>query len=104
MFGKKDKPQAESEYFVIYDSKVGAYRNPMLATNRFDIIRQTESFFRDPKMELQDLCTNPEDFSIFKIGEYSKTTGVIVPTQHEHIANLHEIKSSVLRSSGIAST
>lgn len=90
---KKEK-QADLEYFTIYDSKVGVYREPMLAINRHDILRQIDGLFRDPAQTRNQLLTNAEDFSLFKCGEYCKRTGQITPTTLEHIANLHEIKAA----------
>lgn len=98
MFGtKRNSETPDFEYFTIYDNKVGIYREPMLAINRHDILRQFDSLFRDPKQQTNQLLTNAEDFSLFKVGEYSKKSGTIIGTAHEHIANLHEIRSAVQR-------
>jgi len=97
MFGKKTQSSEDLEYFVVYDSKVGRYRNPVLATNRFEIIRETERMMRDPEMRKNELVTNAEDFQVFKIGSWSKTTGQITPCNHEHILNLHELKTIAMR-------
>lgn len=108
MFGKNNQQQPDFEYFTIFDSKVGIYREPMLAVNRHDMLRQVDGLFRDPQQKTNQLLTNAEDFSLFKVGEYSKKTGVITPCQHEHIANLHDIRAAVQRSQiqdvGIATT
>lgn len=95
MFGQK-KQDPDLEYFTIYDAKVGFYRIPMTALNRFDMLRQIESLFQDPNQKSNELFTYAEDFQLFKIGDYSKKTGQISPHTPEHIANLHEIKTSVL--------
>lgn len=94
MFGKT-KQDPDYEWFSIYDSKIGLYRAPMLAINRHDILRQIDALFRDPEQQKAQLVQNAEDFSLFKIGEFDKKTGVIVATPHEHIANLHEIRTAV---------
>jgi len=95
MFQKKQEKEPEFEYFSIYDSKVGHYRTPVLAINRLDVIRQIETLFK--KEPGDQLCTNAEDFSVFKVGEYDKKTGVITSTPHEHIVNLHDVRSLVQR-------
>lgn len=93
MFGKKENP--DLEYFIIQDTKVGVpFREPVLAINRFDILRQIESLFSKPGEETNPLVQNSEDFQLFKIGEYNKRTGVITPCHHEHIANLFELKTA----------
>lgn len=98
MFGeKKNGKQPDFEYFTIYDSKVGVYREPVLAVNKFDLLRTLESYMRNPANQQNQLYTNAEDFSAFKIGEYDKATGKITPCNHEHVANLHEIRTIVQR-------
>lgn len=97
MFGKNSQQDPDFEYFSIFDSKVGIYREPHLAVNRHDILRQIYTLFRDPKQAENQLLQNAEDFSIFKVGEYTKKTGKLVGCEPEHIANLHEIRSAVQR-------
>lgn len=112
MFGlvKKDGDQADIEVFVLFDSKVGVYRDPVLSINRFDMVRNIELFFRNPQNASDPLVVNAEDFQLFKVGEYTRKTGVLRSHGPEHVANLHEIKSTVGRQMaqegpvGIAST
>lgn len=99
MFGKKEaKETPDFEYFSIYDSKVGVYREPMLAANRFDMVRQIDNLFRDPAQAKNQLLLNSEDFSLFKVGEFTKRTGLIIGCPPEHVANLHEIRAAIARS------
>ena len=95
MFGKKETlANHDLELFLIYDSKVNSYRDPISSTNRFDMIRAYENIVR--KNPDDSLVVNSEDFSIFKIGEYHKKTGTIMLHEKEHIAHLHEIKNALL--------
>lgn len=99
MFGKKqDQATPDFEYFSIFDSKVSVYREPMLAANRHDMVRQIDNLFRDPAQAKNQLLLNAEDFSLFKVGEFTKKTGLIVGCTPEHVANLHEIRALVIRS------
>jgi len=98
MFTKNNKEKPDLEYFTIFDSKVGTYREPMLAINRHDILRNLQGLFQDPAQQRNQLVTNAEDFSLFKVGEYSKKSGTITPCAHEHIANLHDIRAVIQRS------
>ena len=93
-FSKKSDPELEA--FTVFDSKAGIYREPIFAINRHDIMRGYESTIR--KYPDDVLVTNAEDFSLFKIGEYSKKTGQFVATHHEHIANLIDLRSAFMRS------
>ena len=92
-FGKKQEP--ELEYFAIYDSKSQTYNEPMLAANRFVMLRQINDLFQDSNQSKNQLFLNAEDFSLFKVGEYSKKTGQILGQSPEHIANLHELKAGL---------
>ncbi|WNK14458.1 MAG: nonstructural protein [Microvirus sp.] len=88
--------ETDYEYFTIYDSKTESYREPMLAVNQHDMLRQIDGLFRDPAQERNQLLTNAEDFSVYKIGTFTKKTGLITSVQPpEHIANLHEIRAAV---------
>jgi len=96
MFQKKPAP--EFEYFTVHDTKTGSYREPVMAVNRHDLLREISNIFNDPQKRLtSQYFLNAEDFQIFKIGEYSKSTGVITPCQPEHVANFHDLKSATLR-------
>lgn len=100
MFGKNVQPKNDYQYFTIFDSKVGIYREPVLGINEHDILRQIDALFRDPQQAQNQLVTNAEDFSLFRIGGFTKATGTITTQQPEHIANLHDIRAAVQRSSG----
>lgn len=91
----KSKKNSDLEFFTIYDSKTESYREPMLAMNRLDMIRSLEGLFRDSRQVTNQLVTNSEDFALFKVGEFDRKTGLIVSTNHEHIINLHELRSSI---------
>lgn len=94
MFGKKET-LPDSEYFALYDAKTDSYNLPMLATNKFDMVRQVENLMKDPAQAQNTYVTNAEDFQLFKIGTYDKKTGTIKGHIPEHIANLHEIRASL---------
>lgn len=98
MFSKKNEQEPDFEYFTIFDSKVGIYREPMLAVNQHDILRQIDTMFRDPAQARNQLLLNAEDFSVFKIGDFTKKTGLIRGHQPQHVANLHDIRAAVQRS------
>lgn len=96
-FRKNESNPPDFEYFTIFDSKSGLYREPFLAINRHDMLRQTENLIKDPQQKQNVLVTNSEDFQLFKIGDFTKRTAKINWHEPEHIANLHEIRASVMR-------
>lgn len=93
MFGGKTQKEPDSEFFTIYDSKTKNYREPALATNRFDLIRQFQNMMLDPQQAKNPYLINAEDYSIFKVGEFDRRTGAIKSTPHEHIVNLHDLRA-----------
>lgn len=99
LFGNKnnsEKQQIDVEAFTVFDAKVNAYGTPVFAINRHDLVRQIVNMFRDPAQTKNMYFTNAEDYQVFKIGEYSKTSGCLTSHQPEHIANMHELRAMVL--------
>lgn len=97
MFSKKEEIPADLEYFTIFDTKVGHYKTPMLVINKHEMFRELERFMRNPENKTDPLYTNAEDFQLFSVGNFTKKTGLINSWKPEHVANLHEIKSLVMR-------
>lgn len=94
MFAKnKDTP--DFEYFTLFDTKVGHYKEPMLAINQHDMVRQIVTVMKNPGQNVPQFITNSEDFQLFKVGNFTKKTGIIIGHAPQHVANLHEIKASI---------
>lgn len=91
----KKETNHDLEIFTIYDSKSQSYREPTYAKNKFVIMRELEQLYRDKSQINNQLVTNAEDFSLFKIGEYWLKNGQIESCKPTHIANMHEIKASL---------
>jgi hypothetical protein len=83
--------------FAIFDTKANSYRDALNAQSEWDLLRDYEKMCRDEKGQQSDLVNNAEDFQLFSIGAYYKTTGSIVGWLPRHVANLHQVKASVLR-------
>lgn len=100
MFGKQQKNEPDMQYFTIYDTKAGAYRDPILTLNKLVILRELHNMMlkKDPENQL---FSNAEDFQVFKIGDYYRKTGTIESCNPEHICNLHEVKASALSSGAL---
>lgn len=94
MFGK-NKDKVDYEIFSIYDSKVDAYEMPMFAINQHDLTRQILNNFKDTSQhKTNKFFLNAEDFSLFRIGAYTKKSGTLLTQNPEHIANLHELRAA----------
>lgn len=97
MFGKKNnQTEPDFEYFSLYDTKVEAYRPPVLAINQYDMLRQLDNMFKDPEHAKNQIVQNAEDFQLFKVGDFTKKTGTINSYPPVHVANLHEIRAAAL--------
>jgi len=106
MFGSKttkDVP-VDQHIFAIYDSKVQSYDMPVFAVNEHDLTRQIVNMFKDPEQKKNRLLVNAEDFSLFRIGFYSKKLGKIVEHNAEHIANMHDLRAVALQDGALHST
>lgn len=105
MFGKNKEIQKDFDVFTIYDSKVSAYDMPMFAMNEHDLTREIMNHFRDPaKRQQNKFYLNAEDYSLFRIGYYSKKAGKIIAQDAEHIANFHELRAVIDQKEGIVPT
>lgn len=97
MFERKSS-QYDSEIFVVYDSKTESYRDPIFAINHLDIVREFQNAFEDPTAGQKNAYfKNSEDFSLFKIGTYTRKTGTIEAHKPTHVVNFHELKAAAMR-------
>lgn len=98
MFGKKNDTQHDLEIFIVYDSKTESYRDPLFAINSLDVLREFQNAFEDPSANIKNAYyKNSEDFSLFKVGTYTRKEGHIHSQKPTHVVNFHELKSAALR-------
>lgn len=96
MFGQKAEKQADIEIFTVFDSKSRSYDDPIFAPNKDVLLRDILNIFRDPqKQETNKFFINAEDYSLFRVGSYSKRTGELDHQKPEHIVNFHELRALV---------
>ncbi|WNK14293.1 MAG: nonstructural protein [Microvirus sp.] len=81
------------EVFTIYDSKSESYDVPAFAQNKNVLMRDIINMFNDPQQTKNRFLVNAEDYSIFKIGSYDKSTGLIKSHNLEHVANMHDLRA-----------
>lgn len=60
--------------FAIYDSKADAYNTPFFMNNHLEAERAFRINVNDPSTTISKA---PEDFTLFKVGEYDTETGKI---------------------------
>lgn len=62
--------------YSIYDKKMEVFNRPMIEQNLVPILRSLGNIMRDPKSAFANY---PEDFAIYKIGEFNHRMGKIIP-------------------------
>nr|QJB19553.1 MAG: nonstructural protein [Microvirus sp.] len=85
--------QVDAEIFTIYDSKSKSYEMPSFSANGDTVKRGILNMFRDPSQSQNKFLVNAEDYSVFKIGSFNKTTGELEVQHPEHIVNLHDLRA-----------
>lgn len=88
----------DTEIFAMYDSKVESYGDLQFAINEYDITRQIVNMFKDPQQAQNRFLLNAEDYSCFKIGNYTKKTGKIeIYDSPIHVSNMHDLRAIAQR-------
>lgn len=81
--------------FVIYDDKARAYLPPWTLPEVPQAIRTFGDALADPN---HDFSKHPEDYTLFQLGEFDSSSGVLVPEGTLlFVINGLELKSSVRR-------
>jgi len=68
--------RSNKKVYATYDSKAEAYLQPFFMRARGEAIRGWTTVCNDPKTQF---FTNPEDFTLFELGEYDEFTGTLIP-------------------------
>lgn len=76
--------------FVIKDTKGNYYMDPQIYRNKADAIRACENAVNGSDSRNM-LAHNPEDFSLFKVGEWDELTGNITTKDKEHVTDLVDL-------------
>lgn len=97
MFGRTKGTNAvayDQELFVIFDSKAQTYGRPVFVKNKEVLLRDILQLMRDPnERNKNQLCTNAEDFAVYRIGGFTHHDGKIEWHPPEHVCNLHELRA-----------
>jgi hypothetical protein len=64
---------------AIYDKKAEFYDRPVLTQNIGTAVRMIENTLKDETQKSLQMCKTPEDFSLWKLGEYDELSGEIEP-------------------------
>lgn len=77
---------------AVRDQKANDFTPPVPQPNRAIAHRSWQNELNDPKNADLPQCRNPEDFSLWLVGEYETNTGVITPMPPEQIAVASDLK------------
>jgi len=69
---------------AVRDLRADVYANPFVSQNVGTAMRDFSHACIDPQSQLSK---SPEDYMLFKIGEYDDELGIIIPTEIQLIAN-----------------
>lgn len=79
----------KTNYYAVYDSKVGSYMKPFPARSHGEAIRMMIEACKDPKLLFYSY---PEDFSLFYCGYFDDDIGQFGCDPKEHIGHLNDLK------------
>lgn len=67
---------AKTELFSVKDVKSGTFESPFRSTNSVTAIRSFAHNVNNPELLIKEY---PEDFDLYKIGEFDPDTGILTP-------------------------
>ena len=80
--------------YSLYDSKTEAYIPPFYSKAKGDAIRQITQVINDANSK-HDFAKYPEDFTLFELGVFDDSTGIITPHMvNENMGCLVNFKQS----------
>lgn len=71
------------KFYSVLDVKVESYSAPFAAANDAQAFRSFEQAIQDPQTTLSKY---PEDFTLWRIGEFAEETGRLIPENPVQIA------------------
>lgn len=77
---------------AVRDQKANGYTQPFTAASRGIAIRSWADQLNDRDNAKSDQVRHPEDFTLWVIGTYDDTSGIITPQQPEQIACASDLR------------
>lgn len=91
----KTNEEADFSLYTVYDSKSRTYRMPSTSKNNEVLVRDLIAMLASPEQVENQMRSNPEDFSVFKVAEFDQKTGQLKSINLEHVVNLIDIKPQI---------
>lgn len=80
---------ATLKIYALRDIRTEAFNRPMFLQNEAVLDRSIRDAMQD---ENSLLCSHPEDYQLFELGEYDEETGQITPVAPTHKFNIIDLK------------
>lgn len=84
---KVEQPKLVLHFYAVYDNKTMQYMPPFTATNDSVAIRHFEGGLQTDGI----MQRNPEDFSLWRVGQWEPDTANMIGTTSECIGKAHEL-------------
>lgn len=80
------------QIYAVFDRAVGAYMQPFFARSEGEAIRMIRQAVNTPDTAL---FTNPSDYTLAHLGDFSDQTGVLVASGPTQMINLSSLASAI---------
>ena len=77
------------EIFSVWDARLKAFNTPWFSPNSQTAIRDCSMLVRRPETKLGEF---PEDYWLYKVGEWDDESGELVDCESEKIARLDQLQ------------
>lgn len=78
--------------YAIKDNVAGQFYPPTASVNDNVVLRDVKNLVNKPGSLI---ASNPDDFTLYKVGEYDERTGIIKALQPDFVVNLVDLKDHV---------
>lgn len=92
MFGQEKKPKGLMA-FALFDKATIQYNTPAFYESELEARRSAELMFSDPRQKDALPVVAPQDFALFHVGYYDKSTALFTACEPRAIIQLHELKA-----------
>ena len=82
------------QLFAIKDVK-SRFMEPYSGLNKATVQRDIMNIFKNDNSKNSPIVMNPEDYQIFKVGEFDNESGLIVSTEQEFVCNVVDLANLV---------
>ena len=82
------------DVFAIKDIKAGRFLDPYPGMNKATVQRDIMNVFKTGNKQ-SALVMNPEDYQLFKVGEFDQVSGLITSTEQEFVCNVGDLAQLV---------